>query len=175
METLDNYHALLAKVDQLAAAISSKYPEHITCHSGCSSCCRHLSLSVVEGVALAVALGNLAAAKAEVVRARARAATKDGACPLLHDDRCALYANRPVICRTHGLPLLLDDNGRKTVDFCPLNFTGVTSLPGDAIVALDQLNTVLAAINKLFVAKMQMHGYGETDRLTIAEALLLEL
>ncbi len=38
------------------------------------------------------------------------------------------------------------------MDVCPLNFKGVDSLPGSAMIDLDRLNTTLTAINGLFVA-----------------------
>jgi len=45
-------------------------------------------------------------------------------CPLLGDDGlCLVYAERPLICRQHGLPLI--DSGGDIIDerWCSLNFT----------------------------------------------------
>jgi uncharacterized protein len=73
------------------------------------------------------------------------------ACPLLVDDRCSIYESRPLICRTQGLPLLMEaEDGDQEVDFCPLNFTeagAVDDLDEDHLVPLDALNLRLALLN----------------------------
>lgn len=49
-------------------------------------------------------------------------------CPLLIDGRCAVYAHRPLICRTHGLPHI-DVNGEVFDDsWCTRNFPAVDPL-----------------------------------------------
>jgi len=175
MKSLGNYRALLAKVDEMTAGISTAHAAHITCHRGCDSCCRHLSLSLVEGVALAEALSSLPEDKACFLREKAKAATADGPCPLLDNGECALYVHRPIICRTHGLPILVSEGDGQRIDFCPLNFRNVQTLPGDAVVALERLNTILAVVNKFFVTEYHAAGTSGKDRLSIAEALLLEV
>lgn len=173
-EALTNYLALVAKVDELCSRIEGEFADRIACHSGCSGCCRHITLSWVEAVALALALQGCSPTEAAMIRGRANSAGMDGPCPLLADDRCALYESRPIICRTHGLPILTQQDGTGRVDFCPLNFIGVDSLPGSALLDLDRLNTLLDSINRLFIAD----AFDEpptTERLSIAEALLLDL
>lgn len=44
-------------------------------------------------------------------------------CVFLVNDECAIYPVRPIICRTHGLPIKYPD--RQEIDACPLNFTGI--------------------------------------------------
>jgi hypothetical protein len=174
MDCLDNYKALLTKVDGLVAAITNRFGDHITCHRGCDSCCRHLSLSVVEGAALATALKSLTAGRVRSLRQRAQAALPDGPCPLLENGACILYADRPIICRTHGLPILIVEEGRPRLDYCPRNFNSADALSGDAVIDLEKLNTILAAVNELFIAQFPGEVAGK-DRLSIAEALLLEI
>jgi Fe-S-cluster containining protein len=64
---------------------------------------------------------------------------------------CAIYAARPLICRTQGLPLLFEaEDGAQEVDFCPLNFTtpeAQNDLNEEHLVPLDELNTRLALTN----------------------------
>lgn len=175
MDNLGNYRALLAKVDELVAVITTKYDEHLACHAGCDSCCRHLSLSLVEGAALAVALHELPRNQMNHVRERAGNTAVDDPCPLLENGLCVLYAARPVICRTHGLPILIIDGEAKRVDFCPHNFRGVESLPGDAMIDLERLNTTLAAINALFITASGIEAVQGAERISIADALLLEV
>ncbi len=175
MESLNNYRSLLAKVDELAAVISSKYASHIACHAGCDGCCRHLTLSLVEGVALAVALKELPSDQVGYLRERAAKAADDSPCPLLMDGLCALYAARPLICRTHGLPILIAEGESRRVDFCPRNFQGIDSLPGSALIDLERLNTSLAAVNALFAKTAGMAFPPMDGRIPIADALLLDV
>jgi uncharacterized protein len=167
MPGLENYLALVQRVDDLCSATHSQFEEEISCRPGCDACCRHLSICAVEAAAITEALSALPAPAAAEIREAARAAMLKDRCPLLHNGLCRLYEARPIICRTHGLPLLISREGERGVDFCPENFKGVESIPGSAIIDLERLNSVLTAVNALF---LQSHPGGE--RLTIAEALL---
>jgi Fe-S-cluster containining protein len=174
MQILDNYYALLAKIDELCSGTMSNHAEHISCKRGCSSCCRHLTLFPVEAMAIATALARLQEDKMKAIRERIGAAEASDRCPLLCEDICLLYEARPVICRTHGLPLLLERNEAKEVDCCPLNFKDVGSLPGSAIIDLERLNTLLTAINANFLANISFK-WEMQERITMAEALLLDI
>jgi hypothetical protein len=174
MESLQNYRNLVAKVDDLCRRITAEYGRHLACREGCADCCRHVSLFPVEAVALAVALAALPAAQAAPIRDRARTASAT-ACPLLESGRCLLYAARPVICRTHGFPLITGAGESRKIDFCPENFRGVTSFPASAVINLDLLNTTLVAINAVFVASCPDFRQSGQDRFSIAAALLLEI
>lgn len=170
--TLANYYALRDRVDAFARRVTEGFATSLACRAGCDSCCRHLTLFPVEAYALAAALRLLPEGEQAMIRARAQAATP-AACPLLVDGVCRLYDARPLICRTHGLPLLVLAADSKSVDYCPLNFTTVASLPGWAVLDLEQLNGALIAVNALFVREFLA---GDSDgRLTIAEALLLPM
>jgi len=151
-EDLGNYQTLVSKVDELCAAVHREFTEQIFCRAGCSGCCRELTLFPVEAAALLTALSALPREPAARIAA-ATAEGRTGSCPLLADGLCLVYANRPIICRTHGLPLLLKVAGESRVDFCPENFRGVPSLPGQAIINLELLNHALVAINALFIER----------------------
>ena len=141
------YQELLAEADRLAARLAQRYGRHITCRPGCSGCCHHnLAVFEVEAAAVRVALLQLSREMQTVVVGQASGVP--AACPLLVDDRCAIYRSRPLICRTQGLPLLIEtEDGTRGVDFCPLNFT----LPG-ATDDLDEHYLVsLEAVNRKLV------------------------
>lgn len=165
MDMLANYRNLIAKVDELCGGILARLGERIVCREGCASCCTHLSLFPVEAAALKKAL----AAVPPVVRQRIRAAAglTGEECPLLEADRCLLYEARPVICRTHGLPVLVRENDSARVDLCSLNGQGMESLQPVDIVDLERLNALLAAINALYV---QQAGGGQ-QRVPMASVL----
>ncbi|MEO7330210.1 MAG: YkgJ family cysteine cluster protein, partial [Minicystis sp.] len=97
---------LYRKLDGFFTRAHARYPEGITCHTGCADCChRRFSVTGLEASVIAEALAPL---PAERRRALARRASEGdaGVCPALDEDnRCALYAARPTICRSHGLPI----------------------------------------------------------------------
>ncbi len=167
MPGLENYRALLERIDDLCARTVQQFAGHIACRAGCDACCRHLSVFAVEAAALKAALKSRPPEEADRIR-RLAATAPSGRCPLLHDGLCLLYEARPVICRTHGLPLMLSSEGEKSIDFCPENFKDLSSIPGSAIIDLERLNTMLAAINALYLQE-----FPGPERLTMASALAL--
>ena len=145
------YRALLAQVDQLCARIAATFPDQLACRAGCAACCTLLSVLPVEAAALALAIEQLPQEAATTLRRRLTSADDADVCPLLTDDRCPLYAARPIICRTHGLPLMVEDEHGRRVDRCPRNFTGLATLPGTAVIDLERLNQALILANHHFL------------------------
>jgi len=168
-ENLANYRAFLERVDELCAKITSGFAGKILCKAGCSACCRHLNLFPVEAANLAAAVGKLPREKRDLLAGRIDW-PEEAPCPLLLDNCCLVYRERPVICRTHGLPLLTDVAGEKRVDFCDENFRGVTSLSGDMVIDLDTLNRILVAINGRFETEAHEASFCKM-RYSIAEII----
>lgn len=167
---LKNYHDFLERVDALVRHIEEKYPESIACKKGCDTCCRFLTLFPVEAFALSSAFKQLPEEIRDVIAGQLEK-TPD-ACPLLADKACLLYDQRPVICRTHGYPIYMEKDGTPLVDFCPKNFKGVTSFPKDALIGIEQLNTLLAAINNHFLECLETES-PFPDRIPVSTALFL--
>ena len=172
MASLDTYLQLRDKVDALCRQIESAHADAISCRAGCDRCCQALTLFPVEAYALARAVATQPEPIRERLRARAGEAADTESCPLLEGGRCLLYDDRPIICRTHGLPILLREPEGNRVDFCPLNFVGCDSLSGNSLIDLDRLNQLLAAINHDFVTRL-FGPQAPADRIPIGEALAL--
>ncbi len=149
-DPLRNLAVLRDKVDAFAAALYGRHPTRFACRAGCDGCCQsERRVSDMEFDALAAAVAALEPARRERLAA---AAGPDGACSLLLDGRCAVYWERPLICRSHGLPILME--GRR--DACPLNFhpaPGLPSLddlpPGD-LLDVNTLTAITVAVNALY-------------------------
>lgn len=140
---------LRRRVDLHFDAAVARSPSSFTCTAGCAACCHaRFSVFAVEAAAIRQALARLAA-EAPDLRARVRRQADDPAhqdrCALLVDDRCSIYAERPVICRSHGLPVLTEGH----VDHCPLNFTEHAP-PSASVLRLDAVNQPLAVIATLW-------------------------
>lgn len=168
---LKNHGDLICRVDAHIKQVTDAYPGQIACHKGCDSCCRFLTLFPVEAFALSRAFFTLEEADRNIILAKIRTwEPGEETCPLLADSICLLYSARPVICRTHGFPLYMEKEGKAMVDFCPENFKDTSSLPKDALLNIDQLNTLLAAINAHFVDSFENEL---PDRIPMSHALFI--
>jgi Fe-S-cluster containining protein len=133
------YRRLRDKVDAFFVRVQARHGADMECRSGCHDCChQRLSVSPVEAEPIRAAL----AALPSDVRARiADRAARGIDCAALEDGRCLIYADRPLVCRSHGLPIRLD--GR--VEHCLKNFTANSPDP-DCILDQNLLSTTLYAI-----------------------------
>lgn len=166
---LDNYKLLTARVDALCKGIEAALGEQITCSAGCSSCCTSITLFPVEAAALREALESLPEVEAEAIRKHVTRRANGERCPLLSHHRCLLYAARPIICRTHGLPIIYTENRQRKSDCCPHNLADSESLSGTSVVDLDKLNPLLVAVNGLYLSQAGICD--SPERLTIAEII----
>jgi Fe-S-cluster containining protein len=166
---LENYRQLIARVDALCSAITASLREQITCSPGCSSCCTAITVFPVEAAAMREALESLPDQQEEEIRRHISEHAGDERCPLLHHHRCLLYDARPIICRTHGLPVVYTANGRRNSDCCPLNLSETESVPGSSVVDIDKLNTLLVAVNSIYLS--QSDSTESSERLSIAEVI----
>lgn len=171
---LDNYNALVDRIDSLCRDIILASGDEIACKPGCDGCCRHFSVFPVEAYNLARAVASLDPGVAGMIRDRAGNLREGDGCPLLHGGCCMLYEKRPIICRTHGLPILIRDGDGAKIDFCPRNYRNAESIKGHHLIDLDTLNNTLAALNGIFIKNAMNHDLFFRERLTIADAVLLK-
>lgn len=174
MQALKDYQDMIADVDRQCRRIVSRHKSHIACTRGCAgNCCRiHISVFPVEAVSLALALQEQAPDMRHRIQQIARQTGTFGPCPLLSEGACRMYDARAVICRTHGLPMLVKYKDHRSVGFCEKNFRHVSSIPEEDTINLVKLNETLTAVNRRFVSKMG-HRLPPGDRFTMAEALLM--
>ena len=166
---LENYKQLTARIDSLCNDIAAALGEQITCTAGCSSCCTSITVFPVEAAAMRETLANLPEQQAEEIRRHVSEHADEERCPLLLHHRCLLYDARPIICRTHGLPIVYTVDDQRKSDCCPLNLTEAESIPGSSVVDLDKLNTLLVAVNSIYMSQTDNAEFPE--RLTIAEVI----
>jgi uncharacterized protein len=140
-----NLEALRDRVYNHAQRVLLDHAAHFACRLGCTDCCQtERTVSDVEFDALARAV----AALDDDTRARLAAREGPTPCPLLLDGGCAVYDERPLICRSHGLPLVMEGQH----DVCPLNFTelSILTLPDHDLLSVDTLTAILVAVNALY-------------------------
>lgn len=159
-DPIRNLRALREKVDHHAQRVTLEQAAHFACRRGCDGCCQtERTVSDVEFHAVRDAVDALP----EDVRATLTTDVEH--CPLLVEGACAIYADRPLICRSHGLPLVMEGQ----LDVCPLNFTDapLEALPLDQVLNVDSVTAVLVAVNALYCKEEdgdpeRRRGVGET-------------
>ena len=155
-EIFHNYQRLLNKVDDFSSRIIQRYRKNISCGYGCSDCCQqNLNLLPVEYSFLQKGFALLPEPMKKIVRNRAAQGLGDYTpCLLLDHGACVLYERRPIICRTHGLPLFITEGDKERRDCCPKNFTSycLELLPQTDFLHLERLNTILITINRGFAS-----------------------
>ncbi len=141
---LAEYDAVVAKVEAAVSSSSHAAGDQLACRAGCDSCCvAGLRVLPVE----AAALQRFVAAQ-QSVGGLEFTPKGQGFCGFLDAaGRCAVYAARPLLCRTHGLPLKMagsraaraERGSLRVVDddvtVCGLNFTGRAPAPGEILDA----------------------------------------
>jgi hypothetical protein len=136
---------LRTRVDAHFAAALERSPAAMACRAGCDACCRvRFGVFEIEAEPIRAALARIGR-EDPARRERIRRQVDTAHCALLVDGRCSVYAERPLICRSQGLPLAVD--GR--LDWCPLNFTRAPP-PPESTLRLDALNRPLAAVAQAF-------------------------
>lgn len=168
---MESYQILLNQLDQVWNRIIKIFKKGITCYEGCSHCCTNLTVFPVEFYAIKERLSQK-----EINDIRF---DPDARCGFLKKDLCQIYPLRPVICRTHGLPIIfLNDDSNEpgyNLSFCERNFPDT---PWDQLefddqntLNIDQLNTTLFQLNQQFIQKHPELNHSETDRIPL-KALL---
>jgi len=176
MQALRDYQKLIADVDRRCRRIVSRHRDHIACTKGCAgNCCRILiSVYPVEAVSMVLELQKLAPDLRRRIQHKARHTDSFGPCPLIEDGACLMYDARAVICRTHGLPILTEYRGHRTIGFCEKNFQHLPPIPEDDAINLAHLNSSLAAVNQGFVSHFA-DRWPPDSRFSLSEALLMKL
>jgi uncharacterized protein len=152
----ERYRQLCAKVDAFFARVEARHADQLNCHRGCYDCCdARLSITGVEATAVVAAWRELSDERRAEVRATWRPDAT--ACAALdRQGRCAIYAGRPLVCRSHGVPIRFQQPGKSlpVVETCFRNFPATGALGGPAAAdpdcVLDQttLSAMLLLIDK---------------------------
>jgi len=131
--------------DQLLAPVSAAHAGRLQCRVGCASCCvDDITVFEVEADRILRALEGQALRPGPT-----------GACALLDSDgACRVYAVRPYVCRTQGLPLRWGEDGPEGPverrDICPLNDgdPAIESLPAEVCWTLGPVEERLAGAQR---------------------------
>ena len=150
MTCIQDYHQLLAALDAEIVRIGEMHAATLSCGPRCSSCCQAFSVLPIEAACLQKAIAGLPSASQ--LRLEHNLAQDPARCPLLIDALCSIYAARPVICRTQGLPLAYVDEEREAIEVsaCPLNFPDEYAFTPENLLFMDGFNSRLSELNRIW-------------------------
>ncbi len=157
-KSIELYKKLIEKVEQFESKLLERYSSDISCRMGCDACCILESVFPVEAYVIFQAFNSADKTPCD------SAGRVEGRCVFLKNGICSIYGARPVICRTHGYPVLVE--GR--VDFCPENFRERSSIDSEYILNLENLNSALASINLIFLKEIDEHFF-KRERISLKE------
>lgn len=139
------YYELIEYVDKKIKKLEKIHSANLVCKKKCSSCCLDTSVLPIEFYSIL----NLMKQKGM------NPGAGDGNCIFLKKEICTIYKIRPLICRTHGLPLAYGDDEdplNKSITFCELNFTNILPEFGpDNVLDMDEINIELVRLNENFI------------------------
>ena len=146
---IDAYYSLRAEIDLLSQKLTDEHQKHLTCREGCDQCCLNLNIFPVEYEAILAELTTAGIPSISIITG------EDDPCTFLKDHSCSIYHSRPIICRTHGLPLLFtnDEGTDMELALCELNFTDAIELEFtvDNTYPEDSFVSRLYLINREFI------------------------
>ncbi|MCF8359850.1 MAG: YkgJ family cysteine cluster protein [Prolixibacteraceae bacterium] len=163
-EVLKEYRQLRNEIDARCTQLHREHKNHTQCRKGCSGCCMDFRLLPVE---FHYILNQIINKRVEV-----NLVHEKGECVFLVNDTCSIYEHRPVICRSHGLPILFTDEkfNNLSLTFCPLNFKDVPDDYFSLENSYDQdtYNQKLFSINQSFIKTFQDEQYAEKQMIEMS-------
>ncbi len=157
IQYIEKYRDLREQLDRTIEHLESIHRAQIVCTRGCCDCCMNLSVFAVEFSSI---VDELSRTDTGLIRF-----DPDRSCGYLEEGLCRIYPSRPIICRTHGLPVAFESEsepGRMEVSFCPKNFTHADpdelDFSPENTLDLSELNEQLCRINNEFLDACHTHG-----------------
>ncbi|MBC8181113.1 YkgJ family cysteine cluster protein [candidate division KSB1 bacterium] len=172
-EILFQYQNLLHKIELVIKKLSDYYAEHIICKPGCSSCCE-VERTVLSLEAYVAEQQLLTLSTQRIKKLRNRHRKNDDLCPMLWNKMCVIYPARPVICRTHGLPIFYHEAEITFVDYCRLNFTKLPenyNFLNKNVLDLTKFNSELVQLDQQFTEQVLGKQWQPDNRISLKRVL----
>ncbi|HEV7555779.1 MAG TPA: YkgJ family cysteine cluster protein [Kofleriaceae bacterium] len=142
---MSRLHELTEKIDAFFARVEARHPVDIECRTGCSDCCHvRLTITAAEAESIRTLVASWPAERRAALAAIS--APADRCAALDAGGRCSIYDARPVVCRSHGVPVRL---GKSLPVVCHRNFTrgGPAAADPDCILDQHTVSAILLAVN----------------------------
>lgn len=170
IKAIEIYYRLRGEVDSKVAVLEKLHGEWMACRKGCCSCCLNLSVWPVEFYAILEQMKTVGWPRPVL--------SEDAKCDFLDGQGgCQIYPFRPIICRTHGLPLVYwheeTDPPGWGVMYCEKNFTKAEEIDfgPDTTLNMDEVNEKLARINIDFLEERKDLDFEPINRVELSQLL----
>ena len=154
------YIKLVDEIDRRSAILEDMHKNQMKCSNGCDLCCIDFGILPIEYHYI------LNKIKKEDQLPDLPVQSADGTCSFLKNHSCSIYKHRPIMCRTHGLPLLYaNDYGEWELSVCELNFTefDFQDFTTENTFLQDKYNSKLFMLNREFISKPEGRKYDEME------------
>ena len=143
--SLQSYREFLNQADSHFEHVQRRFQAQFKCRSGCDDCCQTgLTVSSIERDNIRDFLLSRPALLTQI-----RHSVPDRSkCEFLSSDgACQIYPVRPFVCRSHGAPIAIAEDGYYRIDVCALNFQShdIETLPPEDFFILDEWNACLTS------------------------------
>jgi Fe-S-cluster containining protein len=135
---------LSCKVDAFFARVEARHGTDMQCQTGCSDCC-HVRLTITHVEAAAIR-AHIAAWPVPRRAALAHTGPEAYCAALDGAGRCKIYDARPLVCRSHGVPIRLRRGALPVIEACHHNFRRTTP-EADCVLDQTTLSATLFAID----------------------------
>ncbi|MEE4242270.1 MAG: hypothetical protein V2I36_12450 [Desulfopila sp.] len=138
----EGYLKLIQDIEREILRVTAKLPENqLQCRPGCADCCCEFSVFSLEAVLIRDCIQGFFLS---------RVASPPGCCRFLQNSNCSIYASRPILCRTQGMPTGYVDPESTVVEVsaCPENFPEDFLFSKDTLFFMDEFNARLFERNR---------------------------
>lgn len=113
---INKYLMLREEVDTACISLHKIHSNYTCCKQGCDECCMNFRLLPIEFYSILFSVKEEKNMNLNDINSES--------CPFMIKHSCSIYQHRPIICRSHGLPILdMDQEGENwELSYCPLNF-----------------------------------------------------
>ncbi len=160
------YKNLVNQIEQHTDMLKSIHTKHMNCKNGCDLCCIDFSVFPIEYHFI------LNEIKKENTKPELEEKGKGDTCAFLKNHSCSIYDHRPIMCRTHGFPLIyVNDDDENELSACELNFTefDYEDFTMENTLPQDEYNSKLFLLNREFIAEFKDKKYSEMDLIPLKE------
>lgn len=167
---IKEYRSLRNEIDSEVKIIEKEHESHMKCKAGCDLCCMDYGILPIEFFAILEEFKKNDFQKETLTKT-----PKDkSSCVFLQNHVCAIYKSRPVICRTHGLPLLFtNEDGEWQLSACELNFTqfNFEKFNTENTFPQDKYNSRLFLLNRDFIKEFEAENFEEFDLIPLKKLI----
>lgn len=149
-DIINQYKRLSLFCENFWNTVYKSHSKEIACHAGCGICCELQSVNILEAYCIYRQI---------VSDNRFVSDQPNEKCVFLKNNLCQIYSVRPIICRTHGLPIRSTEFTTEFSITCPYNFYDKdTEISPECILDMDRITENSIRLNYAFCL---LHGIKE--------------